>query len=221
MPVTSETIDAVFEALSAACRELRPPLVTGMVEKRGRDPFRVLIATILSARTRDEMTEVAAARLFARHPDAASLAAAPPAEIEGLIREVGFHRTKARHVIATARALLERHAGRVPADLDQLVTLPGVGRKTANLVLTLGFGAPGICVDTHVHRITNRWGYVDTRAPEETERALRARLPARYWIPINDWLVTWGQHVCRPISPRCSACPLTRFCARRGVGVSR
>jgi endonuclease-3 len=163
------------------------------------------------------MTERASTRLFARYPDAPSLAQADPAEVQALIREVGFHRTKAEHVVQTARLLLERHDGRVPADLDRLVALPGVGRKTANMVLTLGFGAPGICVDTHVHRITNRWGYVDTRTPEQTERALRERLPPRYWISINDWLVTWGQHVCRPLSPHCSDCPVASWCAREGV----
>lgn len=217
MTVTAEKLDVVLELIAAECRRLRPPLVTGMVQKRGRDPFRVLIATILSARTRDEMTEKAATRLFDVHATAASLAAATPEQVEPLIREVGFHRTKARALVATARQIEEQYGGRVPNDLDLLVRLPGVGRKTANLVLTLGFGAPGICVDTHVHRITNRWGYVSTRTPEQTELRLRAVLPGHYWIPINDWLVTWGQHVCRPLSPRCSSCPVSPWCARRGV----
>lgn len=221
MAVTDGNLEQVLALVADACQRLRPPLVTEMVAKRGRDPFRVLVATMLSARTRDEMTERASARLFARHPDAPSLAGAAPAEVQALIREVGFPRTKAEHVVHTARLLLERHDGRVPPDLDLLVELPGVGRKTANLVLTLGFGVPGICVDTHVHRITNRWGYVDTRTPEQTERALRARLPARYWIPINDWLVTWGQQICRPLSPRCSDCPVHAWCDRRGVLRSR
>ena len=221
MTVTNACLDQVLQLVGDACRALQPPLVTDLVAKRGRDPFRVLVATILSARTRDEMTERASTRLFARYPTAVHLAAATPETVEPLIREVGFHRTKARHVVATAAALVERHGGEVPADLDALVRLPGVGRKTANLVLTLGFGAQGICVDTHVHRITNRWGYVDTRTPEQTEHALRAILPARYWIPINDWLVTWGQNVCRPLSPRCSTCPVAPWCERRGVDRSR
>jgi endonuclease-3 len=217
MAVTDENLDQVLALVADTCQRLRPPLVTEMVAKRGRDPFRVLVATMLSARTRDEMTERASTRLFARYPDVASLAGAEPADVQPLVRDVGFHRTKAEHVVRTARLLLERHGGRVPPDLDLLVELPGVGRKTANLVLTLGFGAPGICVDTHVHRITNRWGYVDTRTPEQTERVLRSRLPQRYWISINDWLVTWGQQICRPLSPRCSDCPVTSWCSRRGV----
>jgi endonuclease III len=219
-------IDALLERLSGAVKAYKLPMVTGMVEasqqnKRGRDPFRVLIATILSARTRDEQTEKAAKALFSRFDSPTRLAAAPLAEVEDLVRPVGFYRTKAVNVIATAAALNERHGGQVPDDMDALLRLPGVGRKTANLVLTLGFGSPGICVDTHVHRITNRWGYVTTKTPEQTEMTLRRVLPPRWWIPINDMLVTWGQQVCRPISPRCSECPIRDHCAQRGVVTQR
>jgi endonuclease-3 len=134
---------------------------------------------------------------------------------------VGFYRTKARSIRAVCALLIERHAGRVPSDLDALLALPGVGRKTANLVLTMGFGLPGICVDTHVHRICNRWGYVQTKTPDDTELALRQKLPPEYWIEINGLLVTLGQHICHPTSPRCSVCPVAEYCERVGVERSR
>jgi endonuclease-3 len=141
--------------------------------------------------------------------------------IERAIYPVGFYRTKARVIREICRDLLERFDGTVPADIDALLTLKGVGRKTANLVVTMGFGKPGICVDTHVHRISNRLGYVRTRTPDETERALRARLPRRYWIGYNDLLVTFGQNLCAPVSPRCSVCPVRPLCPRVGVTTSR
>jgi endonuclease-3 len=141
--------------------------------------------------------------------------------IEHAIFPVGFYRTKARVILGVCRDLLERFGGRVPSTIDELLTLKGVGRKTANLVVTLGFGRPGICVDVHVHRISNRLGYVRSRTPEETETALRARLPRRYWIGYNDLLVAFGQNVCLPVSPRCSVCPVSPVCPRVGVTRSR
>jgi len=144
-----------------------------------------------------------------------------PRQIEKLIFPVGFYRTKARVILGICRDLLGRFGGRVPDEIDQLLTLKGVGRKTANLVVTMGYGKPGICVDTHVHRISNRLGYVKTRTPEETEMALRAKLPRRYWIGYNDLLVSFGQNVCAPISPRCSVCPVKPLCRRVGVTISR
>lgn len=144
-----------------------------------------------------------------------------PATIERAIYPVGFYRTKARTVRHVCRTLLDRYEGRVPGDLDELLTIRGVGRKTANLVVTLAFGQDGICVDTHVHRISNRWGYVRTTTPEQTEMALRRTLPRRYWQVYNDLLVTFGQHLCHPTSPWCSRCPLARRCARVGVTHSR
>lgn len=185
------------------------------------DPFRVLVACLLSLRTKDGTTEAAAARLFALADTPAAMRRLPAARIASAIFPVGFYRTKARVLRRVSADLLARFGGRVPDDLDALLTLHGVGRKTANLVVTVGFGKPGICVDTHVHRISNRWGYVRTRTPEETEAALRARLPRRYWIGYNDLLVAFGQHVCLPVSPHCSRCPVRPFCARRGVGRSR
>ena len=144
-----------------------------------------------------------------------------PRRIETLIYPVGFYRTKARVILGICRDLLDRFGGRVPDEIDDLLTLKGVGRKTANLVVTMGYGKPGICVDTHVHRISNRLGYVRTRTPEETEMALRAKLPKRYWIGYNDLLVAFGQNVCTPISPRCSTCPVRALCRRVGVKSSR
>jgi endonuclease-3 len=184
-------------------------------------PFRVLIATILSLRTRDTMTAKIIPSLFAAADTPAAMLELSEERLIELIYPVGFYRNKARTIRQICAQLLEQHGGEVPADLDALLTLPGVGRKTANLVLTAGYGLPGICVDTHVHRICNRWGYVQTKNPDATELALREKLPAEYWIPINGLLVTLGQNICHPTSPRCSACPVARWCARVGVTRSR
>ena len=196
------------------------PVVTLIADQTG-DPFRVLISTILSLRTKDETTAVAARRLFAHATTPQTMLRLRAATIARLIYPVGFYRTKARAIRSVCRALLERFGGAVPRALDALLTLHGVGRKTANLVLTLGFRSPGICVDTHVHRITNRLGYVRTRSPDETEQALRRKLPAAHWIEVNDLLVAFGQHLCRPISPHCTRCPIVEYCPRRGVTVWR
>ena len=188
---------------------------------RKRDPFKVFVSTIISLRTKDEVTRKASERLFrlADTPDAMGRLEA--SAIEQAIYPAGFYRTKARHILAACSALLRDHGGRVPDEIEALLALPGVGRKTANLVVTLGFGKPGICVDTHVHRIMNRLGYVTTGTPEETERSLRAKLPRRYWIEINDLLVNYGQRVCAPVSPFCSRCKLAAHCGRVGVTRSR
>ena len=188
---------------------------------RRRDPFRVLIACLLSLRTKDETTGPAAERLFALADTPAVMLRLPAPAIERAIFPVGFYRTKARVILGVCRDLLEHFGSRVPDTIDELLTLKGVGRKTANLVVTVGFGKPGICVDIHVHRISNRLGYVRTRAPEETEVALRARLPRRYWIGYNDLLVSFGQNVCVPVSPKCSICPVRGLCPRVGVTRSR
>jgi len=177
------------------------------------DPFQTLIATVLSQRTRDEATAVASERLFGRYPDAASLARARPADVEPLIRASGFYRQKARTIVRIAQLILER--GNVPRDMEGLLALPGVGRKTANCVLVYGFGERAIPVDTHVHRISNRLGWVSTRTPEKTEEALRAFLPSKYWLDVNELLVLFGRELCRPIGPRCGECPLTG-CPSRG-----
>jgi endonuclease-3 len=196
------------------------PLIDQMGDER-QTPFRILIATILSLRTKDTLTALVAPRLFAAADTPATTLALGEERLAELIYPVGFYRTKARSIIAICQILIERYASAVPADLDALLALPGVGRKTANLVLTMGFGLPGICVDIHVHRICNRWGYVATRDPDATELALRAVLPQRHWIAINGLLVTLGQNICHPTSPRCSACPVAEYCARVGVTRSR
>jgi len=176
---------------------------------------------MLSLRTKDAVTAVASKRLFALANSPAAMLKLNTTEIETAIYPVGFYRTKARNIVTVCREIVEHYEGHVPDDIDALVALPGVGRKTANLVITLGFGKPGICVDTHVHRITNRWGYVNTKTPDQTEMALREKLPREHWIEINDELVSFGQHLCHPTSPRCSICPLTQYCDRVGVKRSR
>ena len=191
-----------------------------MAGERG-DPFRVLIACLLSLRTQDTTTGPAAARLFALADTPEAMQELSARQIERAIYPVGFYRTKARVILRLCRDLIDRFGGRVPDDIDALLTLHGVGRKTANLVVTMGFDKPGICVDTHVHRISNRLGYVRTRTPDETEMALRAKLPPRYWIGYNDLLVTFGQNVCAPVSPKCSTCPVRSLCPRRGVRRAR
>jgi endonuclease III len=197
------------------------PTALAVLAERDRDPFRVLIACILSLRTQDTTTGPASDRLFAVAATPQTMLELPPGRIARLIYPVGFYRTKARVILGICRDLLERFGGRVPDTIDELLALNGVGRKTANLVVTMGYGKPGICVDTHVHRISNRLGYVKTKNPEETEMALRAKLPRRYWIGYNDLLVSFGQNICMPISPRCSVCPVAALCRRVGVTTRR
>ena len=192
------------------------PVVT-LIAEAERDPFKVLVSTILSARTKDEVTAEASARLFAAAANAAALSKLHLRRLEKLIYPVGFYRTKAKSLRATAKVLLEHFCGEVPSTIEELLELPGVGRKTANLVLTEGFEKPAICVDTHVHRITNLWGYVETKSPEKTEWALRDKLPKRYWIDFNKTLVSFGQKICVPSSPKCSQCPLEDWCPQIGV----
>lgn len=217
--MTEFDIHAAIAALRATMPQFPQPLIDGM---RGeRSPFRVLIATILSLRTKDTLTAVVAPRLFAAADTPAAMLALGEERISELIYPVGFYRTKARAICDTCRVLIEQYGGGVPHELDQLLALPGVGRKTANLVLTAGHGLPGICVDTHVHRICNRWGYLETRTPDATELVLREILPPEYWMEINMLLVTLGQNICHPTSPRCSACPVAGLCARVGVSRSR
>lgn len=201
-----------------AQREL--PIVTHLAEEH-RDPFEILISTLLSLRTKDEVTAAASARLFALASTPAQMLTLSAEEIRRAIYPVGFYRHKADTILHVCRELLDRFASRVPNDLDALLTLKGVGRKTANLVVALGFGGDGVCVDTHVHRISNRWGYVRTRTPEETEFALREKLPRQYWLSFNTLLVAFGRNTCRPVSPLCSRCPVAPYCDRVGVVKSR
>lgn len=177
------------------------------------DPFQVLIGTILSQRTKDENTDRASAALFAAYPDAQSLAVAPLSRLEKLIHATGFYRTKARNIRAASRQLLRRYGGRVPRSMPELLALSGVGPKTANCVLVFGYGIPAIPVDTHVHRIANRFGVIRTRTPEQTEAALARVLPRELWIPLNPLLVQHGQNLCRPRGPLCPRCPISDLCA--------
>jgi endonuclease-3 len=213
-------IARVIRLLKVAMRHLPDPSVT-LVGKKFKSPFLVLISCLLSLRTRDETTKPACERLFARADTMQAMLEIPIGEIQKLIYPVGFYKTKALRIHDICEDLIHRFGGQVPDDLELLLTLKGVGRKTANLVLTEGFGKQGICVDTHVHRISNRLGFIKTATPEETEFALREKLPRKYWIEYNALLVTWGQNVCKPISPICSTCPVKNICQRVNVGISR
>ena len=215
-----DEIHAAVAALRQALPQWETPLVDAMAA-RGTTPFRVLAATILSLRTQDRTTAQVTPRLFALADTPEAMLQLTPGQIEQAIYPVGFYRVKARTLLDISQRLVEHYGGAVPDDLDELLTLPGVGRKTANLVVIAGYGKPGICVDTHVHRITNRWGYVATRSPDETELALRAKLPPAYWTEINTLLVSLGQNICHPTSPRCSICPVRAWCDRVGVTRSR
>jgi len=207
-----------MRALARAIDGLELPAVEKISEESAENPFQVLIGTLLSARTQDATTAAASARLFRVARTPRTMAKLTVKEIERLIYPVSFYRHKARHVKATCRILVDRFGGRVPSTMEELLTLPGVGRKTANLVLILAFkSVENICVDTHVHRIANRLGWVRTKTPDETEQALYQATGARWWPYINLYLVTWGQNVCRPLSPRCEECVIRRFCARVGV----
>ena len=215
--VTNRTIDRVIRTLKRLVAQWEEPVVGHYKD----DPFATLISCLLSLRTKDATTRDASERLFRLARTPAAMVRLPVGRIAKVIYPVGFYRTKARTIHQVCRTLLDRYDGRVPGDLEELLTLKGVGRKTANLVVTLAFHQDGICVDTHVHRISNRWGYVTTTTPERTEMALRQRLPRRHWQIYNDLLVTFGQHLCHPTSPWCSRCPLTDVCAKVGVNHSR
>ncbi|MCZ6767480.1 MAG: endonuclease III [bacterium] len=196
------------------------PSVSQIARAR-RDPFRILVSTVLSLRTKDEVTMEASKRLFEKADTPEVLSKLPLRVIERAIYPAGFYRTKARSIKEISRRLVRDYDSRVPDTIDELLTFKGVGRKTANLVITLGYGKDGICVDTHVHRASNRMGLVDTKKPEETEFALMDVLPRKHWIGYNELLVRFGQMVCKPISPLCSQCPLDKDCPKIGVGKRR
>lgn len=216
-PMTKNDIPFVNKALKAHYAQQQHAPVIEFMRVQAGSPFRILVSTVLSARTKDETTSAAVRRLFERISTARDLAQLPQEEIARLIFPVGFYRTKARHLQALAQALLDQFEGTVPRTLETLCTLPGVGRKTANLVLTAAFDDYGICVDIHVHRICNRLGLVNTRTPFETEMALRESLPRRYWKAWNRYVVAFGQTRCTPRNPNCHDCPLRTVCAQRGV----
>ncbi|MGE0814533.1 MAG: endonuclease III [Vicinamibacterales bacterium] len=211
-------VERVLRSLARQIDGMELPAIEKISESQKEDPFHVLIATLLSARTQDATTLAASTRLFRRARTPKAMAALTVQEIEKLIYPVSFYRNKARHVKAACQRLLSAYGGRVPSSLDELVTLPGVGRKTATLVMILAFqSTQHICVDTHVHRISNRLGWVRTKLPEQTEQALYAATDARWWPYINLYLVTWGQNCCRPVYPRCCDCAIVADCPRLGV----
>jgi endonuclease-3 len=218
--MTDREIHSAIRTLRSEVPKWQTPIVT-LVAENSDSPFQVLISCILSLRTQDTTTAQASRRLFALAETPETMSRLSIQKIEKAIFPVGFYHTKAKVIRDICRRLIKEYAGKVPDEIDELLKLKGVGRKTANLVVTLGYRKPGICVDTHVHRISNRWGYLRTKNPKETEFALRAKLPKQYWLEYNDLLVTFGQHLCRPISPMCSQCPVRRYCARVGVTISR
>lgn len=220
MVVSNKNIDKVIAVLKETLKDLPDPSVT-LVGKKWKTPFHVLISCLLSLRTKDQTTLPASERLFALANTPSEMLKVSIERIEKAIYPVGFYKTKARTIHGACHDILEKFSGQVPSDLDILMTIKGVGRKTANLVLTEGFGIKAICVDTHVHRISNRFGYVKTKNPHETESALRKQLPKKFWIDYNALLVVWGQNICKPVSPLCSTCPLVKICGRVGVLQSR
>ena len=220
LKVTPATVGDLIKTLRRAAPSWNAPIVT-LVAAHSRDPFQTLISCILSLRTKDETTALATKRLFERASTPEAMLKIPVRQLERLIFPVGFYRTKARVIRGIISDLKARYGGKVPDDLDALLTLKGVGRKTANLVVTEAFRKPGICVDTHVHRISNRWGLVETTTPDKTEMALRDVLPRRHWLEYNPLLVAFGQTLCHPTSPWCSRCPIEQSCPRLGVVRSR
>jgi len=220
MPVTNRNISRVIALIQKHNEQYQVPAVT-LVARNHHSPWHVLVSTIISLRTKDEVTSKAAERLFRKAPNPKKLLTLSEKEIGKLIYPAGFYKTKAKTIKDVTRIIEQQYGGRVPDEIDELVKLKGVGRKTANLVLIEGYGKDAMCIDTHVHRISNRFGYVKTKTPDETEMALREKMPRKYWKGYNELLVTFGQNHCAPISPRCSTCPVSEFCARVGVGRSR
>ena len=218
--IERKNIGRVLSALRREAEKWDVPVVT-LTAVTSRNPFRVLVSTVLSLRTKDETTAEASRRLFAEADTPAGILGLGEKRIRDLIYPVGFYRVKAKNIVGICEKLLDEYGGEVPDTVEELLGFRGVGRKTANLVVSLGYSKPAICVDIHVHRISNRWGFVDTENPLETEMALRDALPRKYWIEYNSLLVALGQSVCRPVSPFCSRCPVSGRCPRVGVSKSR
>jgi len=215
-----ETLEKVIEIIKSECKNFEKPIVTEIAQ-RDRNPYKVLIGCILSLRTKDEVTSRAAERLFSKASNPYNMMNLSKGEIAELIYPAGFYNVKSENIIKISKILIDKYGGKTPDNIDELLDLPGVGRKTANLVLTVGYNKPGICVDTHVHRISNRLGFVKTKTPEKTEFELRKKLPLKHWIIYNDLLVTYGQNICKPVSPLCSQCKANHLCEKNKVTKSR
>ena len=212
--IDNSNISEVLKIVKEAIKPFEPAAVPEVADK---DPYKILIATILSLRTKDEVTREAAIRLFQRAKTPQDMIKLTEEEIATIIYPVGFYRNKAKTILSISRLLLDKYNGKVPDTIEELTKIKGIGRKTANLVVTLAYNKPGVCVDTHVHRITNRWGYVKTKTPFETEMALRKKLPPEMWLDFNSYLVAYGQNLCYPINPRCDKCVIYEKCDRIGV----
>lgn len=217
---SSNKIHRIVKILKKEIQRWKTPSV-GIVAEESRDPYPILISCLISLRTKDDVTDRASQKLFQKASTPQKMIKLSQTSIEKLIYPAGFYKTKAQRILEISKDLLQRFNGKVPDQMEDLLSLKGVGRKTANLVLTLGFGKDGICVDIHVHRISNRLGLVKTKNPLQTELALQKVLPKPYWKIINDLLVPFGQNLCRPISPFCSQCPIVSYCKRNGVTHSR
>ena len=211
-------IDTIFTSFSAALAEQGAPLPSvSQIAEEDNDPYRILVSTLISLRTKDEVTLSASLRLFSIAPDIKTLASLDENTIADAIRPAGFFRRKGSQLKKIAQIIVNEHNGKVPCEMETLLSLPGVGIKTASLVLNLGYGIDAICVDCHVHEIVNRLGWVKTKSAEETEKELRKILPQRFWISLNELLVRYGQKICTPVSPFCSLCPENRRCPKNGV----
>lgn len=216
MKKKSPDIEKVYEILKTEFSKYRMPVVD-LIECQTNDPFKVLVTTIMSARTKDETTSLAAKRLFEHVNSIYDLQKLTINQIQKLIYPVGFYRDKALHLKKLPEVLIEQFNGEIPSTVDELVRLPGVGRKTANLVVAIAFNKPAVCVDIHVHRIFNRLGYLETSTPFQTEMQLRKWLPVKFWTTFNSYFVSFGQHTCRPVNPHCEICPVSSFCSKIGV----
>ena len=218
--MTNTELPETFHRLRAAAQHWIVPMVYAM-KQNGATAYEILITSLLSARTFDTTTTVVYPELFKLANTPEKMLTLAEAQIERVIHRVAFSNAKAKQILGLSKILIEKYDGRVPETIEELDELPGVGRKIANLTVTMAFDKPGITVDTHVHRIVNRWGYVKTKTPDETEIALREKLPRAYWIEINGLLIPFGQNICRPTNPICSQCPIYEFCERVGVTKSR
>ena len=214
--------DYVFESFQEALKKKRRQLPSvSLIAMEFNTPFTVLISTLISLRTKDDVTLAASRRLFALADTPSEMVKLSNEDIEKAIFPAGFYKRKALNIISVSKELIERFDGKVPSTQEELLSLPGVGIKTANLTLNLGFGIDAVCVDCHVHQIANRLGWIETKTPEESVGALEDILPKRFWIPLNELLVAYGQNICLPISPLCSECPLSSECPKKGVVHSR